>query len=97
LIALSPLGFAQSAFNGTWRPDPDTYSPTRKPDVVELAGGVYACKTCTPPYKIKADGHDQPISGSPYYDTISIAIADDRRVMKTAKKAARRLPSRKSS
>jgi hypothetical protein len=88
LMILSPLCVAQSVFNGTWRPDPEIYSPTRKPDVVELANGVYDCQTCTPPYKIKADGHDQPISGNPY-DSLSIVTVGDRTVMQTAKKSGK--------
>ena len=88
-IVLSPQGLAQSVFNGTWRPDPEVYSATRKPDVVELANGFYECQTCTPPYKIKADGLDQPISGNPYYDTLSIATVDQRKLIKTAKKSGK--------
>jgi hypothetical protein len=87
LMIFSPLGMAQSVFTGTWRPDPQVFSSTRKPDVVELANGVYNCKTCEPPYKIKADAHDQPISGNPYYDTLTITTVDDRTVMKIGKKA----------
>ena len=89
LMALSPLGIAQSVFNGTWRPDPQVFSPTRKPDVVELAKGFYDCSTCEPPYKIKADGRDQALSGSPYYDTLSITTIDDRTVTKIGKKAGK--------
>ena len=89
LMTLSPLGVAQSVFNGTWRPDPQTFSPTRKPDAIELANGVYDCQTCVPPYKIKADAHDQPMSSNPYYDTLSITIVDDRTVIKTGKKAGK--------
>jgi hypothetical protein len=89
LIVLSPQGFAQSVFNGTWRPDPEVYSSARKPDVVELANGYYDCQTCTPPYKIKADGLDQAISGNPYYDSLSITTVDQRKVMKTAKKSGK--------
>jgi hypothetical protein len=88
-IIFSPLSMAQSAFNGTWRPDPQVFSPTHKPDVAELANGVYDCQTCTPPYKIKADGHDQTIPGNPYYDTLSITMVDDRTVTKIAKKAGK--------
>ena len=89
LMTLSSLGIAQSAFDGTWRPDPQTFSPTRKPDVIELANGVYECQTCTPPYKIKADGQSQGITGNPYYDTLSITVVDDRTVTKTAKKGGK--------
>src|SRR5450631_4559866 len=89
LMSLSPLCVAQSAFNGTWTPDPQVFSPTRKPDVIELANGVYDCQSCTPPYKIKADNSDQAVSGNPYYDSLSVKVVDDRTVVKVAKKAAR--------
>jgi hypothetical protein len=89
LMGLPPLCVAQSVFNGTWKPDPEIYSPTRKPDVVELVSGVYDCRTCTPPYKVKADGLDQAISGNPYYDTLNIALAGNRTLTKIAKKGGR--------
>ncbi len=79
-MSLSPLCLAQSVFNGTWRPDPQVFSPARKPEIVRLAQGIYDCQTCTPPYKVKADGHDQALSGNSYYDTLSITIVDDRTV-----------------
>jgi hypothetical protein len=88
-MLLPPVAVAQSVFDGTWRPDPQIFSSTRKPDVIELANGVYKCQTCTPPYKIKADGHDQGIAGNPYYDTLSITTADDRTVTKIAKKGGK--------
>lgn len=96
LMTLSPLGIAQSVFNGTWRPDPQTFSPTRKPDVVELANGVYDCQTCTPPYKIKADGQDQVISGNQFYDTLSVSAIDDRTVLRNAKKDGKTVIETKS-
>lgn len=86
LLSLPALCAAQSVFNGTWRPDPQIYSPTRKPDVFDLTHGTYDCQTCTPPYKIKADGHDQAISDNPNYDTLSITVVDDRSVKKIARK-----------
>lgn len=86
LILLAPVAMSQSVFNGTWRPDPQIFNSTRKPDVVELANGVYECQTCTPPYKIKADGTDQPIKGNPYYDTLRVSVVDERTVQKVAKK-----------
>jgi hypothetical protein len=89
LMILSPVAIAQSMFNGTWRPDPQIFSPTRKPDVAELVNGVYDCQTCTPPYRIKADGHDQALQGNPYYDTLSMTTLDARTVMKIGKKAGK--------
>jgi hypothetical protein len=80
---------AQSIFNGTWRPDPQIFSATRKPDVIALANGFYDCNTCQPSYSIKADGKDQRLAGNPFYDTLSISVVDDRTVMKTGKKAGK--------
>jgi hypothetical protein len=86
LILTPALGTAQSAFNGTWRPDPQRPGPGEKPTVVELIEGHYECKSCAPPYNIKSDGHDQPIPGVPYYDTLSVTVVDQHTVLKTAKK-----------
>jgi hypothetical protein len=82
---LPALGFAQSAFNGTWRPDPQ--KPTHeKPEVAVLTHGDYECQSCTPPYKVKADGHDQPVAGNPYFDSVMITVIDDHTIAKTAKR-----------
>jgi len=89
LVFVAPIGMAQSVFDGTWRPDPQKPSATRAPDVFELANGLYDCQSCKPPYKIKADGLDQPIAGNPNYDTLSVAVIDDRTIMKTAKNSGK--------
>jgi len=88
---------AQSIFNGTWRPDPQVFSPTRKPDIVGLTQGIYDCQTCAPPYKVTANGHDQALSGNPYYDTLSITIVDDRTVLKIGKKGGKTIAETKAS
>jgi hypothetical protein len=82
---LPAIGLAQSAFEGTWRPDPQhpSHSP---PEVVQLANGEYECQTCQPPYKVKADGQDHAISGNPYCDTMKIVVLDDSSIAKTCKK-----------
>lgn len=86
-VFLPALALAQSAFDGTWRPDPQT--PTHeKPEVAVLRMDEYECQSCTPPYKVKVDGHEQPVAGNPYFDTITISIIHDRSIAKTAKKAA---------
>jgi hypothetical protein len=86
LMLVPALSSLESAFNGTWRPDPEKPNSPGKPDVFELVNGVYDCRTCQPPYKVKADGQDQAVEGNRYYDTISIRIVDERTVIKTAKK-----------
>jgi len=85
LLTISSVASAQSIFNGTWRPNPQTFGPTRKADSIELINGVFECRTCEPPYKIRADGSDQAISGNPYYDVLSVRVIDDRTVTRTAK------------
>jgi len=86
LLAVCSVALAQSPFDGTWRPDPQQAEPGRKPDVFQLVNGEYDCRSCTPPYTVKADGMDHAISGNPRYDTLRITVVDDRTITKTAKK-----------
>jgi hypothetical protein len=84
-MLLPAIGFAQSKFDGTWRPNPER--PTHaQPESALLARGQYECPSCMPPYKIPADGQDHGIAGNPYYDTLTIAVIDDLTITKTAKK-----------
>lgn len=86
LLLLPGLVSAQSAFQGTWRPDPQKPSPNAKPDTVALINGEYACQSCSPAYKVVADGRDHAVAGSPYYDNLSVSIVDGRTIIRTAKK-----------
>ena len=88
LLLLPALCTAQSAFDGTWRPDPQRPAHP-KTETAVLANGEYQCPSCTPPYTAKADGHDQALQGNPYFDTINIAIIDDHTITKTGKKGGR--------
>jgi hypothetical protein len=78
---------AQQAFSGTWRPDPQKPGPLQKPDTYDLADGIYRCRSCEPPYEMKADAADHPVPGNRYYDTLSIKVINDRALAKTAKKS----------
>jgi hypothetical protein len=64
---------------------------------MELVNGIYECRTCTPPYKVKADGIDQPITGNPYYDTLSVTVIDDRTIQKVAKKGGKPVAETRST
>jgi hypothetical protein len=90
------LGFGQSPFDGTWRPDPQRASPTAKPDEVQLRNGEYTCNSCEPPYTLKADGKDQSVTGSPYYDTLNITVLDAHTVLKVAKKGGQTIATIKA-
>lgn len=80
---------AQQAFNGTWKIDMSKVQFPDKPDVYVLAGGMYECKTCTPPYKVKADGMDQAVSGHPYFDSVAITVVNDHVVKEVDKKGGK--------
>jgi hypothetical protein len=85
-LLMPMMAAAQSAFDGTWKIDTSKFDPSKKPDVYLLQNGMYECKTCIPPYKIKADGTDQPVSGHPYYDTVAIKVVSDHQIEETEKK-----------
>lgn len=89
LLLLPALASAQSMFEGTWRPDAQRASPTAELESLELIDGAYACHSCSPPYKIQADGRDKAVAGNPHYDTVSISVVDERSVRKTVKKGGK--------
>jgi hypothetical protein len=88
-LLLPTLSVAQSVFDGTWKVDMNKVDFSKKPDVFVLQNGMYSCKTCTPPYDVKADGMDQPVSGHPYYDTVAIKVINDHSIEETDKKGGK--------
>jgi hypothetical protein len=86
VLLLPMTGTAQSAFDGTWKIDMSKVAFPKKPDIFLLQNGTYACKTCTPPYAIKADGDDHPVTGHPYFDSVAIKVVDDHTIGETDKK-----------
>jgi hypothetical protein len=74
-------------FTGTWKSDVSKAKFSTKADKIELANGTYKCSTCDPPISVKADGTDQPVTGHPGYDTMSVRIIDDHNIEVVAKKA----------
>jgi len=86
-VLLMPLlAMAQSAFDGTWKVNMNKVEFPKKPDMFLLQNGMYDCKTCTPPYTIKADGTDQSVSGHPYFDSVAIKVVNDHEIEETDKK-----------
>jgi hypothetical protein len=85
-LLLSQSGSAtQSPFDGTWVIDSDSTQLPQKPAVYLLAKGMFDWTG----KQIKADGHDQKVPESGYWDTVSVRIVDDRRVEIIYKKAGR--------
>lgn len=90
LILFSSLALmAQSEFNGTWKANLNNFQPPTKPDEYLLKDGMYNCKTCVPPYDIKADGTDQAVTGHPYMDTVAIKVVNDHTIEETEKKGGK--------
>lgn len=83
------IAIAQSGFDGTWKVDMSKVDWSKKPDVYLLDKGMYSCKTCVPPYTIKADGSDQAVTGHPYVDTIAIKVVSDHEIQETDKKGGK--------
>jgi len=86
VLLLPMLATAQSAFDGTWKIDMSKVDFPKKPDVFLLDKGLYECKSCVPPIKVKADGTDQPVTGHPYYDSVAIKVMNDHEIEETDKK-----------
>ncbi len=80
---------AQSAFDGTWKINMNNVNFPKKPDVFVLQNGTYTCKTCVPPYTIKADGKDHSVSGHPYFDSVAITAVNDHQIKETDKKGGK--------
>ena len=76
-LLVSVPAIAQNAFDGTWKFNLSDAQFPKKPDVFLLQNGRYQCKTCVPTIDVKADCQDHPVSGHPYYDSVSIKVVDE--------------------
>lgn len=86
LFLMPVMLFGQSAFNGTWRLNPQSGQFSGKPFSMSLQNGTYRCDSCVPAVDIKADGKDHKRTGSPYSDAISARAVDDHTIEVTTKK-----------
>jgi hypothetical protein len=78
---------SQSPFDGTWVIDTgkNEHLASEKPRVFSVADGVFREGDS----KIKADGSDQKVPATGYWDTVSVRIVDDRTVEIISKKAGK--------
>ncbi|HXQ31085.1 MAG TPA: hypothetical protein VN790_03825 [Steroidobacteraceae bacterium] len=88
-LLLPALAVAKSPFDGTWKQRLDSMQFSGKPDVYELSNGTYDCRSCAPPYKIKADGTDQPVPEHDYLDHQSVKVLSASSIELTDKKAGK--------
>jgi hypothetical protein len=87
LVALlAPMiASAQSALDGTWKARLDSATFAGKPVVQVLNKGMLECSSCVPPFKVKADGKDQKVTGHDYFDTLAVQSTDPTSVDITSK------------
>ena len=89
LVLLLPAWWlAQSPFNGTWIIDSNAQLP-EKPVVYLLERGMFRCDGCLANGEIKADGDDQKVEKTSYWDTVSVRIVDTDTVEIIAKKSGK--------
>jgi len=80
---------APAAIEGTWKIDRHTiHLPAKSIDLL-VQGGKFECKSCDPPFTVKADGSDQTMTGMPASDTIAVKVLDARSIEQTRKKYGR--------
>lgn len=83
----SPI-LAASPIDGTWKAEVSSAKLSTKPDVWSIKDGIYDCTSCTPPYKIAADGSMQPVAGREYWDAAAITVIDANTLSMTRYRAA---------
>jgi hypothetical protein len=78
---------SQSPFDGTWIIDTGKNEnlASERPRVLSVADGVFR----EGDRQIKADGSDQKVPATGYWDTVSVRIVDDRTVVVISKKAGK--------
>ena len=76
-------------FDGTWRPDVQRPGADARVEELLLADGWFSCLTCSPPYRVPADGQRHAIEGGGWFDAIAVTVLDDRRVRRVAERAGK--------
>jgi hypothetical protein len=86
LLLMSSGSFGQSPFDGTWVTIPPL---PQKPAVYLLATGMFRCSGCMADMEVKADGYDQKVAETAYWDTLNVQMVDAHTVEIIAKKAGK--------
>ena len=87
-MATSP---ANGTIDGTWIGDVNSVKFEGKPDEYLLQDGTFACKSCTPPRLIAADGTYHAVANYAYYDEESVKVVDDKTVRLSRKLKGREM------
>jgi hypothetical protein len=86
LLSLVPaIAFASTPFDGTWKAKLDSMQFSGKPIEQVIMNGNYTCKSCVPPFTVKADGKDQPTPVHNTRDHLAVKIVSATTVESTQK------------
>ena len=87
LLLFPSASRSQSPFDGTWVMDTSKNEnlANEKPKMFLVSDGVFRSGDTA----LKADGKDQQVPATGYWDTVSVRIVDDHTIEVTSKKAGR--------
>jgi hypothetical protein len=86
LLSIVPaIALATTPFDGTWKVKLDSVKFSGKPIEVAIMNGSYTCKSCVPPFTIKADGKDQPTPVHNTRDHLAVRVVSATTVESTQK------------
>ena len=86
LSMVPAIAFATTPFDGTWKVKLDSMQYSGKPtEDVALINGSYTCKSCVPPFTVKADGKDQPTPVHNTRDHLAVKVISPTTVEYTQK------------
>lgn len=95
VLAFTVPARAASPIDGTWKAEISSAKLSTKPDVWSIKEGVYACSSCTPPYKIAADGKPHLVAGRDYWDAAAVSVVDASSIAMTRYRAGAEVGSTK--
>lgn len=70
---------ADSPFDGTWKMNPQS-AEFQDHQTYVLKNGTWRCDTCDTKIVVKADGKSHDVTGSPYFDAVSVREVNDHTV-----------------
>jgi hypothetical protein len=86
-LVLPATLLAQSPFDGTWVINSGAVQFSDKPESYSLSDGKFCCFLTTS--QVDTDGRDHKIKESPYADTESVRVVDERTIQVIAKKGGK--------
>jgi hypothetical protein len=89
MLLIPAIAIAKSPFDGSWKTRLDSIRFSGKPQVYEISNGIYDCRSCVPPFKIKADGSEQPVPEHDYLDHEAVKVLSASSIQITDKKAGK--------